>query len=79
MTKKSIEDYYCQIRLGFKYKFDFNENRGKDMKLLRDFVRRKSQADVTRIPRKKKSKILEEPSISESLVSSSVKDEIDKY
>jgi hypothetical protein len=35
LTRKSIDDYFYQIRQGFKYKFDFNSNSNKNMKFLR--------------------------------------------
>lgn len=39
MSKKSIEDYLYQIKIGHKYFFDFNEHHRQDMKVLRKFVR----------------------------------------
>jgi hypothetical protein len=35
-----VEDYYYQIRMGFRYGYDFNENCQQNMKHLRSFVRR---------------------------------------
>lgn len=39
-TKKSIEDYFYQIKMGFKYGYDFNENCQQNMKHLREFVKK---------------------------------------
>jgi len=38
IPKKSLDDYYCQLRLGELYQFDFNRNLNKKMRVLRDFV-----------------------------------------
>ena len=39
LTKKSVEDYFYQIKQGYKYNFDFNSNSNKNMKYLREFVK----------------------------------------
>lgn len=39
LTKKSVEDYFYQIKQGYKYNFDFNSNSDKNMKFLREFVK----------------------------------------
>jgi hypothetical protein len=39
LTKKSVEDYFYQVRQGHKHNFDFNENCHENMRLLREFVK----------------------------------------
>ena len=39
VSKKSLDDYLLQIRLGRKYGFNFNENKYKKIGELRDFVK----------------------------------------
>ena len=41
LTKKSVEDYYYQIKLGFKNGYNFNENCQQNMKHLRDFNKKR--------------------------------------
>jgi len=45
ISKKSLDDYLLQIRLGRKYGFDFNKNRNSRVGLLRIFVRQKKQEE----------------------------------
>lgn len=42
MPKKSLDDYYYQLRVGEKYDFNFANNMNSNIKTLRNFV--KSQA-----------------------------------
>ena len=39
ISKKSLDDYLLQLRLGRKYGFDFNENRHAKVGILRTFVK----------------------------------------
>lgn len=39
ISKKSLDDYLLQLRLGRKYGFDFNMNRNSKVGLLRSFVK----------------------------------------
>ena len=39
VSKKSLDDYLLQIRLGRKYGFNFNENKYKKIGELRDYVK----------------------------------------
>ena len=41
LTKKSVEDYYYQIKLGFKNGYNFNENCQQNMKHLREFNKKR--------------------------------------
>jgi hypothetical protein len=38
IPKKSLDDYYCQLRLGELYQFNFPANLDKKMRVLRDYV-----------------------------------------
>lgn len=40
-SKKSIEDYFNQIKLGYKYDYDFNQNSEQNMSHLRNYVKKK--------------------------------------
>jgi hypothetical protein len=40
ISKKSLDDYLLQIRLGRKYGFDFNKNKYKKIGVLRDYVKK---------------------------------------
>lgn len=42
-SKKSLDDYLLQLRLGRKYGFNFNENKSKRVGILRTFVKEKRQ------------------------------------
>lgn len=44
ISKKSLDDYTLHIRKGFKYFFNFNENRHSKIGVLRDFVKKHEQA-----------------------------------
>ena len=39
VSKKSLDDYYCQLRLGEHYGFDFEGMIHKKMRVLRNYVR----------------------------------------
>lgn len=39
VPKKSLDDYYYQLRVGEKYNFDFELNRDKNISVLRKFVK----------------------------------------
>ena len=40
ISKKSLDDYLLQLRLGRKYGFNFNQNKTKKVGILRSFVKR---------------------------------------
>jgi len=46
ISKKSLDDYLLQIRLGRKYGFDFNKNRNNRVGVLRIFVRQKKHEEI---------------------------------
>ena len=39
VSKKSLDDYYCQLRLGESYNFDFVNNLDEKIGVLRNYVR----------------------------------------
>jgi hypothetical protein len=39
VSKKSLDDYYCQLRLGEFYGFDFGSNLHEKMGVLRNYVK----------------------------------------
>ena len=39
ISKKSLDDYYYQLRVGEKYEFDFIQNMDENIKTLRNFVK----------------------------------------
>ena len=39
ISKKSLDDYLLQLRLGRKYGFNFNQNKTKKVGILRAFVK----------------------------------------
>lgn len=39
ISKKSLDDYYCQLRLGELYNFDFFDNLNQKMGVLRSYVK----------------------------------------
>lgn len=39
VSKKSLDDYYFQMRMGEKYGFDFSDNMGNKVGHLRSFVK----------------------------------------
>ena len=61
VSKKSLDDYLLQIRLGRKYGFNFDENKNEKIGKLRSFVfeenkKLKNNGNKERKPRKKKTK-----------------------
>ena len=40
ISKKSLDDYLLQLRLGRKYGFNFNQNKTKKVGVLRAFVKK---------------------------------------
>jgi len=40
VSKKSLDDYYCQLRLGEFYNFDFVNHLSSKMRILRTFIKR---------------------------------------
>lgn len=39
VSKKSLDDYYCQLRLAELYQFDFGQHLDEKMGVLRSFVK----------------------------------------
>jgi hypothetical protein len=39
ISKKSLDDYYCQLKLAEEYGFDFERNIDEKVGLLRTFVK----------------------------------------
>lgn len=39
VSRKTLDDYYCVIRKAKQYNFNFDENKHKKMRVLRDFVK----------------------------------------
>lgn len=39
VSKKSLDDYYCQLRLAELYQFDFGQHLNEKMGVLRSFVK----------------------------------------
>lgn len=40
ISKKSLDDYFCQLRLGEKFGFDFHQNLDEKIGVLRTFVKK---------------------------------------
>ena len=47
VSKKSLDDYLLQIRMGRKYGFDFDKNKYKKIGELREFVKKEMENDKT--------------------------------
>jgi hypothetical protein len=69
VSKKSLDDYLLQIRLGRKYGFDFNKNKYKKIGILRDYVKKikkinhlsnKKRTRKKKVPKNKESNIKKE-------------------
>lgn len=64
ISKKSLDDYYYQLRLGEKYEFDFKSNLNEKVGLLRSFIKNvksKRKDNKTKMDKHpKKLKIIEE-------------------
>eukprot|EP00826_Nyctotherus_ovalis_P065189 TRINITY_DN9578_c0_g2_i5.p3 TRINITY_DN9578_c0_g2~~TRINITY_DN9578_c0_g2_i5.p3 ORF type:complete len:103 (-),score=37.85 TRINITY_DN9578_c0_g2_i5:94-402(-) len=56
ISKKSLDDYMLQLKLGRKYGFNFQENKDKNVGVLRTFIkeRRKNEKGATGKPKKDK-------------------------
>ena len=52
VSKKSLDDYLLQIRLGRKYGFNFNENKYKKIGVLRDCVKKAKEIEPGNIKKK---------------------------
>ena len=52
VSKKSLDDYLLQIRLGRKYGFNFNENKYKKIGVLREYVKRGKEIEPRIIKKK---------------------------
>ena len=46
VSKKSLDDYLLQLRLGRKYGFDFDANKYNKIGVLRDFVKQKKDQEI---------------------------------
>ncbi len=46
ISKKSLDDYLLQLRLGRKFGFDFNANRNSKVGLLRSFVKQHREKNI---------------------------------
>ena len=42
LSKKSLDDYLLQIKIARSYGFDFNENKDKNIRVLREFIKSKN-------------------------------------
>lgn len=65
ISKKSLDDYYYQLRLGEKYDFDFKRNLNEKVGVLRTFIKdvkpcKKSESKIKSDKHPKKLKIIEE-------------------
>ena len=45
ISKKSLDDYYYQLRLGEQYEYEFNENINQKIGALRNFVKSHKKPD----------------------------------
>ena len=45
LSKKSLDDYLLQLRLGRKYNFDFKEKSGEMVGVLRNHIKRHRASD----------------------------------
>ena len=71
VSKKSLDDYLLQLRLGRNYRFDFDENKYKKIGVLRDFVKKAYEKDETKVKKKrynKKSKKNDEKKIENIII-----------
>ena len=71
VSKKSLDDYLLQLRLGRNYRFDFDENKYKKIGVLRDFVKKAFEKDETKVKKKrynKKSKKNDEKKIENIII-----------
>jgi hypothetical protein len=58
ISKKSLDDYLFQIRLGHRFGFNFNEHYNEKVGILRDYVRqqKKTTSKGEQKERKRKTK-----------------------
>ncbi len=56
VSKKSLDDYYCQLRLGELYGFDFASNIHEGMGVLRTFVKENKEKPSERDRRRRQNK-----------------------
>ena len=54
ISKKSLDDYMLQLKLGKKYGFDFQKNKDKNVGVLRTFIKDRRKTDKGSIGRPKK-------------------------
>lgn len=45
ISKKSLDDYYCQLRIAEENGFDFEKNQHLKMGVIRNFVKQHQQRD----------------------------------
>ena len=53
LSKKSLDDYLSQLRLGRKYGFNFDENKEENVGVLRDFINGKKKRKMKKKTKKK--------------------------
>ena len=46
LSKKTLDEYFNQIKEGKKYKFDFNKYKKDKVNVLRGFVKKKKEAEA---------------------------------
>ncbi len=56
VSKKSLDDYLLQIRLGRKYGFDFDNNKYQKIGILRDFVKEIKKKELLPVKKREKKK-----------------------
>ena len=65
VSKKSLDDYLLQIRLGRKYGFDFDKNKYKKIGVLRDYVKEIKKLNHLNNKKRARKKIISKNKISE--------------
>lgn len=63
ISKKSLDDYFCQLRLAEEYGFDFENNMSQKIGVLRSFVKKfrpKGELGIKHERLPKKLKIIED-------------------
>ena len=66
-SKKSLDDYYCQLRLAEKFDFDFIINLDEKVGVLRNFVKAHRKSSKRKSTKKKNEKISKELTILDKL------------
>ena len=56
ISKKSLDDYYYQLRLGEKYDYDFKSNMEQKVGDLRNYIKVQGQGEVDFLENRKTSK-----------------------